>query len=162
MASRKNETDPAEQLLEFLLYAPVGLALEAVDNLPKYVERGKSQVTIGRFLAKTAAKKGSSTIENASEKVINDLGQVFVDFFGIDLSPDEDEVDDVVVHPTEPNTPSDSGLGIDEYDSQAAAQIVKLLVQLSPTELDEVEAYELKNRNRVTILRKIAQLRKAA
>lgn len=163
MASKKkNESDPAEQLLEFLLYAPVGLALEAVDNLPKYVERGKSQVTIGRFLAKTAAKKGTSTIESASEKVINDLGQVFVDFFGIDLTPDNDGNDDSVVEPTEPNAPADGHLPIDEYDSQAAAQIVKLLAQLTPEEWEQVEAYELANRNRVTIVRKIAQLRKAA
>lgn len=158
----KKETDSAEQLLEFFLYAPVGLALEAVDNLPKYVERGKSQVTIGRFLAKTAAKKGSSTLETAGEKVINDLGQVFVDFFGIDLTPDDPiDADAVVVEPTDPVEPVDSHLAIVEYDSQAAAQIVKLLVQLTPEELDDVEAYEMANRNRVTILRKITQLRKA-
>lgn len=158
----KKETDPAEQLLEFFLYAPVGLALEAVDNLPKYVERGKSQVTIGRFLAKTAAKKGSSTIESAGEKVINDLGQVFVDFFGIDLTPDDDhDAEDVVLEVLDPAEPSDSHLAIVEYDSQAAAQIVKLLVQLTPEELDEVETYESANRKRVTILRKITQLRDA-
>ncbi len=165
MASKKNDTDPAEQLLEFLLYAPVGLALEAVDNLPKYVERGKSQVTIGRFLAKTAAKKGSSTIESASEKVINDLGKVFVDFFGIDLTPDSDDeaaLGDAVVEGAARIDPADEHLPIDEYDSQAAAQIVKLLVQLTPDELEAIEAYELENRNRVTILRKIAQLRTAA
>lgn len=160
--AEKKETDPAEQLLEFLLYAPVGFALEAVDNLPKYVERGKSQVTIGRFLAKTAAKKGSSTIESAGEKVINDLGQVFVDFFGIDLTKDADDETDMVVEPTTPNAPTDAHLPIDEYDSQAAAQIVKLLSQLTPDEWDAVEAYEMDNRNRVTILRKITQLRKSA
>lgn len=157
-----NENDPAEQLLDFFLYAPVGLALEAVDNLPKYVERGKSQVTIGRFLAKTVAKRGGATIETAGEKVINDLGQVFVDFFGIDLSADDDGEEEAVVEPTEPPAPGDAHLAIDEYDSQAAAQIVKLLSQLSPDEWDAVEAYELENRNRVTILRKIAQLRKSA
>ena len=155
------DTDPAEQLLEFFLYAPVGLALEAVDNLPKYVERGKSQVTIGRFLAKTAAKRGSATIENAGERVINDLGQVFVDFFGIDLSAD-DEDDGPVVEPTEPTDAAGADLPIDEYDSQAAAQIVKLLVQLTPQEWDQIEEYELAGRNRVTILRKISQLRSAA
>ncbi len=158
MASK--EKDQAEQLLDFLLYAPVGLALEAVDNLPKYVERGKSQVTIGRFLAKTVAKRGTATIETAGEKVINDLGQVFVDFFGIDLTADDDAkiVDAEVVEAVETG---DDHLAIDEYDSQAAAQIVKLLSQLAPDELDAVEAYELENRNRVTILRKVTQLRDA-
>ena len=158
MAKDSKDQDPAEALLEFFLYAPVGLALEAVDNLPKYVERGKSQVTIGRFLARTAAKRGSATIESAGEKVINDIGQVFVDFFGIDLSTGDDDIIDVV-SPTEPLEPSDAHLAIDEYDTQAAAQIVKLLGQLTPEELDAVESYEAANRNRVTVLRKIGQLR---
>ncbi len=154
----EKDQDPAEALLDFFLYAPVGLALEAVDNLPKYVERGKSQVTIGRFLAKTAAKRGSSTIEDVGEKVINDIGQIFVDFFGIDLT-DDDVVDAEVVEPTAITEPSDAHLAIDEYDSQAAAQIVKLLSQLTDEELGAVEAYESANRKRVTILRKVTQLR---
>lgn len=159
----KKDQDPADALLDFFLYAPVGIALEAVDNLPKYVERGKSQVTIGRFLAKTAAKRGSSTIEDAGERVINDIGQVFADFFGIDLSADSDVVDaDIVGEPTAVADRSDSHLAIDEYDTQAAAQIVKLLSQLTAEELGEVEDYESANRKRVTILRKITQLRDAS
>ena len=156
-----NEQDPTEQLLEFFLYAPVGLALEAVDNLPKYVERGKSQVTIGRFLAKTAAKRGSAAFETVGERVMNDIGQVFVDFFDIDLTADEAEADVEVVAAVSPPPPT-AQLPIDEYDSQAAAQIIKLLAQLTPDELDQIEAYELENRNRVTVCRKIEQLRKAA
>ncbi len=159
MASK--DQDPAEALLDFFLYAPVGIALEAVDNLPKYVERGKSQVTIGRFLAKTAAKRGTSTIESAGEKVLNDIGQIFVDFLGIDLTEDDDHIVDVV-EVTDPVEPGDAHLAIDEYDSQAAAQIVKLLPQLTTDELSEVEAYESANRKRVTILRKVTQLKDAA
>ena len=47
----------SEQLVELLIYAPVGIALEAVDNFPKFVERGKSQVTLARFFAKTVARQ---------------------------------------------------------------------------------------------------------
>ncbi len=161
MAKHDTDANPTEQLLDFFVYAPVGLALEAVDNLPKYVERGKSQVTIGRFLARTVAKKGSSTIESLGERFVNEASQVVVDLFGIDLTPDASE-DDPIVHPTEPAEAADDDLPIGEYDSQAAAQIVKLLSQLTPEERDQIEAHELANRNRVTILRKISQLRDAA
>ena len=161
MAKQESPADPTEQLLDLLVYAPVGIALEAVDNLPKYVERGKSQVTIGRFLAKTAAKKGSSTIESLGERLVNEASQVVVDLFGIDLTPDDDDDDDEpVVKPTTP-TVADDDLPIAEYDSQAAAQIIKLLGQLTAEEREQIEAHELANRNRVTILRKIAQLRDA-
>ena len=141
------------------MYAPVGLALEAIDNLPKYVQRGKSQVTLGRFFARTAAKKGSATFETVAERLVNEAGQVVVDLFNIDLRPDavKDSTEPAVVQPDAVFT-NDADLPISEYDSQAAAQIIKLLTQLTPTELEEIAAYERAARGRVTILRKVAQL----
>ena len=153
------KSDSSEQLLDYLVYAPVGLALEAIDNLPKYVQRGKSQVTLGRFFARTAAKKGSATIETVAERLVNEAGQVVVDLFNIDLrpDPDADSTEAAVVRPVAVVT-NDADLPISEYDSQAAAQIIKLLAQLTPTELEEIAAYERAGRGRVTILRKVAQL----
>lgn len=160
MAAKRDDSTPADQLVDLLVYAPVGIALEAVDNLPKFIERGRSQVTLGRFVARAAAKKGTSTIESLGERVVHEAGQVIVDLFGIDLNPDP-----VVPEPEE--TPraepaADSTLPIANYDSQAAAQIVKLLAQLTPEEREAVAAHEENGRNRVTILRKIEQLRDAA
>lgn len=157
-ASKSEQRDP---VLDYLLYAPVGLALEAIDNLPKYVERGRSQVTLGRFVARTAARKGSSTFEAMAERLANDIGQVIVDLFDIDLTPDTEPPGKPTTLRVVESAPADSDLAIAEYDSQAAAQIVKLLAQLEPDELDAIDAYERAGRNRVTILRKIAQLREA-
>jgi len=142
----------------------VGLALEALDNLPKYVERGRSQVTLGRFVAKTMTQRGSAMAETLGDRVLNDVGQVIVDIFGIDLSPDDASSADAepVVKPTATADRPDERLPIAEYDSQAAAQIVKMLGQLTPEELDAIEAHETAGRGRVTILRKIEQLRRAA
>lgn len=152
-------TSSNETLMDFLVYAPVGLALEALDHFPKYVERGRSQVTLGRFVAKSAAKRGGVTVENIAERVLNDAGQVIVDLFGIDLTPDEEQPP-----PPKPTKAQSAGddLPIPEYDSQAAAQIVKMLAQLTPEEREQVATYEAAGRGRVTILRKIEQLRKAA
>lgn len=156
MADKDSSTD---QLIDLLVYAPVGLALEAVDNLPKYVERGRSQVTIGRFLAKTAANRGASMAESVGERLINEAGQIIVDLFGIDLTPDSDSASEPVVEPVADAPRADAGLPIPEYDSQAAAQIVKLLAQLTDEERDQIASYEQAGRQRVTILRKIEQLR---
>lgn len=160
MASQKK--DSSDQLLDLLVYAPVGLALEALDNFPRLVERGKSQVTLGRFVARTAAKKGSSTLEGLAGRVTNEAGQVIVDLFGIDLTPSPDASTEAPATATVVVDAEADDFPIAEYDSQAAAQIVKLLPQLTADELDEIEAHEAANRNRVTILRKIAQLRDAA
>lgn len=157
MAAKRDDSTAADQLVDLLVYAPVGIALEAVDNLPKYIERGKSQVTLGRFVARAAAKKGTSTIESVGERVVQEAGQVIVDLFGIDLSPSKGE-DEPVVAPR-PEPADDTALPIANYDSQAAAQIVKLLGQLTPEEREIIDEHERSGRNRVTILRKIDQLR---
>ncbi len=155
----EDTSNPTDQLVELFVYAPVGLALEAVDNFPKFVERGRSQVTIGRFLARTAAKRGGASIEAVADRVVNDAAQVVVDLFGIDLRVDGDA--EPTVQPTADATIvaiDDAELPIPEYDSQAAAQIVKLLPQLDPAELRTIAEHERTGRARVTILRKVEQL----
>jgi hypothetical protein len=159
MAAKRDESSPADQLVDLLVYAPVGIALEAVDNLPKFIARGKSQVTLGRFVARAAAKKGTSTIESLGERVVHEAGQVIVDIFGIDLSRDSVPEDEPIVPARSAEPVQESLLPIPEYDSQAAAQIVKLLGQLTSEERDVIDAHERTGRNRVTILRKIEQLR---
>ncbi|NNC79980.1 MAG: hypothetical protein HKN94_07475 [Acidimicrobiales bacterium] len=151
MTAKETPTSPADQLVETLVYGPVGLALDAVDNWSSHVERGRSQVTIGRFLAKTAANKGGSAAESLIEKLVNDASQVVVDLLGIDLSPDDEATPgpDASVSPLLP---------IADYDELTAATIVTQLAGLSTAQLDVVRAHEEAGRSRVTILRKIDQL----
>lgn len=53
-----------------------------------------------------------------------------------------------------------SALGIPDYDSLSASQVVSRLRGLVPDELDAVRAYESANRARKTVLNKISQLQK--
>ncbi len=157
----EKSTSSSDQLVDLLVYAPVGLALEALDKLPSYVERGKSQVTLGRFVAKSMSQRGSTMAETIGERIFNEAGQIIVDIFGIDLTPDQPPA------PTTDSAPladeaGDAALPIAEYDSQAAAQIVKMLAQLTADEREQIAAYETAGRGRVTILRKIEQLRSSS
>ena len=52
-----------EQALDLLVYAPVGLALEAKEMMPKLVERGRGQVALTRLAGRVAAKRGREEIE---------------------------------------------------------------------------------------------------
>ena len=47
---------------------------------------------------------------------------------------------------------------VPDYDGLAASQVIPRLAGLSPTELEDVRAYEAAKRGRKTILNKIAQL----
>lgn len=53
-----------------------------------------------------------------------------------------------------------TALGIPDYDSLSASQVVSRLRGLIPEELDAVQAYESANRARKTVLNKISQLQK--
>jgi len=138
--------NPVDQLVDNFVYAPVGLALEAKTNWSTFVERGRSQVTISRFLARAATRKGASTAESIVDRLANDVGQVIVDLFGIDLTPDPG--------PAEP----DQSFPIAGYDDRTAADIIALLPGLSMSELERVRSRELEGKSRVTVLRAIDRL----
>jgi hypothetical protein len=63
---------PAERALDFLVYAPLGLALSARDLLPDLVERGRQQlngqVTQAKVVGQFAVKQGSKQAGKAFER----------------------------------------------------------------------------------------------
>lgn len=56
---------PIEQLLELLVYAPVGLLYEYEEVLPKLIRRGKSQVQLARVLSEMAVQRSQGGAEDA-------------------------------------------------------------------------------------------------
>lgn len=60
MADEAREANPAEQLVELLVYAPVGFLYEYREVLPQLVKRGKSQVQLARVVGQMAASRGQS------------------------------------------------------------------------------------------------------
>ena len=59
------------------------------------------------------------------------------------------------------SAPSVGSLGIPDYDSLSASQVVSRLRGLTPKDLDALRAYESATRARKTILNKITQLQKS-
>lgn len=78
MADNKS---PLEQALDLLVYAPLGLALTAQEELPKLVEKGRSRVSgqmmmakmIGQFAVQTGQKEAERQVKKAVER-LGDLG----------------------------------------------------------------------------------------
>src|SRR5437763_6233464 len=68
---------PVEQALELFLYAPVGLALTAAEELPKLIEKGRQRVTgqigmarmMGQFAVAQGQKEAEKLIKQATERV---------------------------------------------------------------------------------------------
>ena len=148
-AAEADEDDLSERLLDLLVYAPLGLALEAKDLLPKLAERGRGQVALTRLAGTVAARQG----QHEAEKLVDDIRSSIGAFLGLDAT-DEQAAD-------APPDPDDEALPIPGYGAMTAVEIIPHLAGLDAAQLDEIEAFERANRSRVTVLNRIAQRRDA-
>lgn len=168
--------DPAEQLLDLLVYAPLGLLMEARELLPKLADKGRQrmggQVTVARMIGELAVRQG----QKQAEKVFQQLREQQVWAPRGPARPPEPTGRTNGHQPSAATTPSSaasprpappagagapaaSALAIPGYDTLAASQVVPRLEGLSPAELTAIQAYEEATRARKTILTRIDQLR---
>ncbi len=87
------EANPIDQLVDLLVYAPVGLLYEYEEVLPKLIKRGKSQVQLARVLGQLAIKgKGANIDANDVAGVATTIIARAVTEFGamVGLAPDGD------------------------------------------------------------------------
>jgi hypothetical protein len=172
---------PVDQWFELFVYAPLGFALDARQLLPRFIDRGRSQVVLARVVGRYAVKKGSNRAGGylgQSQEQMTALLQAFGlvpeeasgpaadpadlrDFEADDITFESEPQPEPEVEPEPvPSEPVDS-LAIPDYDNLSASQVVPRLGGLSEAELDAVRRYEAAQRGRKTILNKIAQLRSA-
>jgi len=167
---------PVESALDLLVYAPLGLALEARALLPTLVERGRNQVTMARMIGQFAVQQGQVEANKRLGPVQEQVGSVLAALGlvarpadpsstrpGSAAAPTSKPVPVVVVPEPMRVAPTldTAELAIPDYDSLAASQVVPRLRALSASELEDVRAYEAAGRARKTILNRIAQLQSA-
>lgn len=171
--------DPTEQLLDLLVYAPLGLLLEARDLVPKLADKGRQrmggQVTVARMIGEMAVRQGQRRAEQVIQRLReqprgagrddgpgNGAGPVN----GHRPSSPATGTTAGAAHPSTARAPSGpldaSSLAIPGYDTLSASQVVPRLEGLSPAELEDIRAYEKASRARKTILTRIEQLRGTA
>lgn len=172
------EPSLARQTLDMLLYAPVGLVVTAVEDLPTLAARGRSVLTqtlrnahlIGQFTLamgrrELEARMGRSpvspsrTVPPAPRRTSSPA-----EADGPATRPGPvGSAGTTVLHPTaaptsgEP-TPEGVDLAIPGYDSLSASQVVRRLDGLGPRELEAIYHHEAAGRRRRTILHRAQQL----
>lgn len=176
MAEDTEEPNPVDQLVDLFVYAPVGLLYEYQDVLPKLVKRGKSQVQLARVVGQLAMNRRSADtftvlaegLAGVVAKQITDIGSA------IGLAPPQDGAadpvsgDDQPPPPTPPppaveagepvGEPEDRPLPIARYDELKAKEIIDLLDDLEPDQLERIRHHEEANRARKTVLGKLDRL----
>jgi len=183
-----NDADrsPVEHLVEYLVYAPLGLALEARNLLPNLIDRGRAQIGVARMIGEFAVKWGSVRFESSIVDA-QDQAMILLRRSGLAGSEERDrspgaevalevaervdtgsstaEPNDGLAAPARDHDGPDidpSTLAIPDYDNLSASQVVPRLDGLTAGELEAVRAYEQLHRGRKTILNKVAQLQDPA
>ena len=141
----------ADQMLDLFVYAPIGLALEARELIPKLADRGRGQVALTRLAGKVAGQRGQGEARKLVDQVVEVVDVVLAGEAG-DPPITDDELLDL--------TGDDSGLPIEGYDTLSAPQLLPFLPPLSDDELDQVLSYEQAHRSRATVINRIRQLQR--
>ena len=186
MSDEKNPLESAvDQAMDAFVYAPIGLVFDGPALFPTLVEKGRNQVQVARMMGKMAVQMGQSEAEKRMAATEGPLRDVFVAMGVVPPAPAPAPEAPPAPEPTVASTtstasspakatarkasaskkaptPAEAGaLGIPDYDSLSASQVVKRLRGMDDADLDAVRAYEAATRARKTILNRIAQLQKA-
>lgn len=87
----ESEKSQADQLIDLLVYAPVGLIYEYGEVLPQLVKRGKSQVQLAKVMSQMAAKQGQKSVDGALLEAAGTLAKGITEFGTLlGLAPDAD------------------------------------------------------------------------
>lgn len=161
-------------VVEAIVYAPLGLALEGRTLLPRLVERGRNHVAMARMMGEFAVRKGAEDLAagaaDAQERLIDLVTRARSSPAPSSSPPGGARASATTsAPPTAARVDPDAAAaaaGIDpddlpiaDYDLLSASQVVPRLESLDDDELELVGRYEAGTRGRRTILAKVAQLR---
>jgi hypothetical protein len=186
MSSDPGQEAAAQRILDFALYAPVGLVLSVVEAVPGLVRKGRARLapqvglarTVGQFAVRQgyrqvvglAALRGPFPIRPARPPVkaygvyAPELTALDGDGNGNrDAGADGRAANALPIELVEPigeplTAVTAAGLAIPSYDSLSATQVVQRLAGLSREEVAAVAAYEAATRRRKTVLSRAEQL----
>jgi hypothetical protein len=182
------QNSPFDVAMDLLVFAPLGIAITAAEELPRLAAKGRAQVSgqintakvVGQFAMAQGRKRmeqrfGHAAPTSSSNGSTEGLGGSGgsggepidrSDHLVEDLTYDEmlgTPINDGIGLAYEAVPPSSSLLGAERlaipgYDSLSASQVVQRLAGLSSEELAAVGEYESAHRARRTVLTRVSQL----
>jgi hypothetical protein len=159
---------PLEQALDLMVFAPIGLAITVVEDLPELAHKGRVRVqqraATAKIVGQFAVAEGRRRLQaqGAWPSPAPPIPPERPAAGSSGATGSTGEAPSAVASPEDPAPgappPSSDELGIPGYDSLSASQVVQRLASLSGPELDAVRAYETATRGRRTILARVSQL----
>ncbi len=149
---------PLRRTLDVCLFAPVGVAVTVVEDLPELIAKGRRRVDVqlgnARLVGRFVVRKGQREVAERLDELWGN-GDAGVRH--------DDDVTDSSETPWDRPVPDPAaeaivGGALADYDTLSASQVVRRLESLGPEELRAVQRYEASTRNRRTILNRAGQL----
>lgn len=179
MSTEQNPLEHAvEQALDAFVYAPIGLIFDGPSLFPKLVEKGRNQVQVARMMGQFTVQMGQGEATKRVTQAQDQLREALASIGVVPPPPPPTSAPapaETAATPPAPTTEKPAAekapakrapasapdaVGIPDYDSLSASQVVSRLRGLGPDELAAVRDYESATRARKTILNKVAQLQK--
>lgn len=160
----------ADAWLDLLVYAPIGLVLDAETVTPELARRGRQNSAAARQIGELAVRAGmrrlDEVVASVAEATLRTVPRPQTDEPSASQPTEPVSTQTAQAPETAPESTSAPGPGADDlaipgYDVLAASQVVKRLDGLTAEELEAVRRYETANRDRRTILHKISRLQEA-
>ena len=148
--------------LDLCLFAPVGVAMNIMEDLPGLIDKGRERVeqeisnarvageyVVGRFQRRMSARLDSllHSGDGPAPAAPEDPGSSAPHAAPPPSRPAPDAADAATL-----------GAALADYDTLSASQVVRRLEGLGPEELRAVQRYESATRHRRTILNRASQL----
>jgi hypothetical protein len=173
-AAPDREATAIDRTLDLFVFAPVGLVLTAVEDLPGLIAKGRQRVETevrnARVVGEFVVTQGQQEVTQRVGKLLHGLGQGGAEHGEPSGEPSEEPVvesqavSEAAAPPAAPKPAPDPADGeaveraLAGYDTLSASQVVRRLESLGPEELRAVYRHEASHRNRRTILNRTGQL----
>ena len=151
---------PLRRTVDLCVFAPVGVAISVVEDLPGFITKGRKRVELhlgnARVVGRYVVDRGQRTLSGHLETLMGDRADA-----GTKAPPEEPapRPEAPAVRPApDPDAGAVVGQALADYDTLSASQVVRRLESLGPDELRAVQRYEASTRNRRTILNRAGQL----
>jgi hypothetical protein len=148
--------------LDLCIFAPVGVAMNIIDDLPGLIDKGRERVeqeisnariageyVVGRFQRRLSAQVDTllHSGDGAPPEAAAEPDRGAAPASAPPARPAPDAADAATL-----------GAALADYDTLSASQVVRRLEGLGPEELRAVQRYESATRHRRTILNRASQL----
>jgi hypothetical protein len=162
------DREPLEVARELFVYAPIGIASRLGKDLPDLIAEGRNKYSVAKVMGTFAAQQGRRQFEervrSATQHLWSEPSSTPNTAEATDSTPPVDDQPITVEPDVETPTPSSQtgavadDLPIARYDTLSASQVLSHLTSLTPVQRAAVAEFERNNRNRRTILNRIAHL----